>query len=195
MAPFSRRKELENINYNNLNAKESAVMALVYPNEANAMQMVFIQRKSNSGVHSNQIGFPGGKVEKTDANYLETALRETEEEIGVKTSTVKLIRPLTKLYIPPSNFIVFPFLGFLDHQPKFILQETEVECVYSILLADCLNPINEAKAEVSASYAKKMMVNAFNFNNRIVWGATAMMLAEIKSLMLDGLADKSVYPN
>lgn len=192
MAPFSRRKELESINYNSLDAKESAVMALVYPDETNAMKMVFIQRKSNSGVHSNQIAFPGGKVEKEDANYLATALRETEEEIGVKTSTVKLVRPLTKLYIPPSNFIVYPFLGFLDQQPQFSLQETEVESVYSILLADCLNPINEVKAEVSASYAKKMMVNAFNFNNRIVWGATAMMLAEIKSLMLNGLANKSV---
>lgn len=185
MAPFERQDQLLKLDYSKLNAKNSAVLALLYPNKSEVMQLVFIQRKTYKGVHSNQIGFPGGKVEKKDLNLLDTALRETEEEIGITKSKIKLITGLTKLYIPPSNFIVYPFLSYLDHQPEFILQETEVDRVYSIPLETCLDHKNEVIATVSAAYAKNVSVNAFKFDQRIVWGATAMMLSEIKHLILN----------
>lgn len=187
MAPFSRQAQLKELDYSKLKAKNSAVMALLYPDRQNCTRLVFIQRQYYKGVHSNQIGFPGGKTEASDSTFLDTALRETEEEIGIKASTVNLIKPLSKLYIPPSNFMVYPFLGYLNYTPSFKLQASEVESVYSFLLSDCIDHHKEVQAEVTASYASKTKVKAFNIENRIVWGATAMMLAEIKALILSSL--------
>jgi len=120
MAPLMRIKLGKNLDVAALNPKKSAVLALLYPNEAQELQMVFMLRKTYKGVHSNQIGFPGGKVEKEDNNLLATALRETFEEVGVPSNTIQIITTLTETYIPPSNFLVQPFLGICQEKPTFV---------------------------------------------------------------------------
>jgi 8-oxo-dGTP pyrophosphatase MutT (NUDIX family) len=148
------------------------------------MQMVFMLRKTYEGVHSNQISFPGGKVELEDDNLKTTALRETYEEIGVSSSDIYVLKEMTEVYIPPSNFLVKPFLGISKFRPNFVLEEKEVERLIEIPLKSILSNEALTTKEITNSYAKGMNVPAFEFNNEVVWGATAMMLSEIKDLIL-----------
>ncbi|TPV33941.1 CoA pyrophosphatase [Paucihalobacter ruber] len=163
-------------------SKKAAVLALFYPDFNGETHLVLIKRKTYKGVHSAQLAFPGGKVEAIDKNFEETALRETEEEIGVSRKSIEIIKPLTQLYIPPSNFEVFPFLGKVAHTPTFIKQESEVEDILAVSLQNFLNDSCVCKVTVPTSYNIEVEVPAFNFDGQIVWGATAMMMSEIKSL-------------
>lgn len=178
------RVELEKLlEENKSRAKNAGVMALFYPNVEQQTQLVLILRKSYKGVHSAQIGFPGGKFETGDENLLHTALRETKEEIGVEIPRHNVVKSLSPLYIPPSNFIVHPFLGLIEDTPRFNKQEDEVEDILEIGIQDFLNDKNSVTTKVSTSYKMKVDVPAFNFNGHIVWGATAMMLSELKDLL------------
>lgn len=165
------------------NSKKAAVMALFYPNLNNETHLVLIKRKTYKGVHSAQFAFPGGRLETSDANLMHTALRETEEEIGVPQQTVNVIKALSELYIPPSNFTVFPYVGTTANTPRFIRQETEVEAIVEIALQHFLNDDVVSSTKVQTSYNVEVEVPAFNLNGNVVWGATAMMLSEIKELL------------
>ena len=164
------------------NPRKAAVLALFYPNKKNETTLLLTLRPSYRGTHSAQISFPGGKVEKTDQNLKETALRETFEEVGVQTSAIKIIRELTDVYIPPSNFLATPFLGFVDKQPTFILNH-EVAKTIEILVSDLLNEHNMTTINLTTSYMKNIDVPCFKIDNHIIWGATGMMLSEIKELL------------
>lgn len=161
-------------------SKKAAVLALFYPDFSGETHLVLIKRKTYKGVHSAQLAFPGGKVETIDKNFQETALRETEEEIGVPKTSIDIIKPLTQLYIPPSNFEVFPFLGKIDHTPTFVKQESEVDDILAVSLKNFLNEGNVCSVKVATSYNIEVEVPAYNFDGQIVWGATAMMMSEIK---------------
>ena len=182
MAPDIRKKELERLDISKRNPRHAAVMMLCYPKNKETY-LVLIQRPTYEGVHSAQIALPGGKAENEDRNLEATALRETEEEVGVPRNTVTVIQPLTKTYVPPSNFWVHPFMGFVDHRPNFVAQEEEVAAILEIPLADLLNNANQSSTVLSTSYAKEISVATFTLDNRMVWGATAMLLNEFKILI------------
>jgi len=165
------------------NAKQSAVLALLYPDVMKETRIVLILRKAYEGVHSGQISFPGGRVEEHDNSLEHTALRETYEEVGVPMENVHVIKTLTDVYIPPSNFFVQPFLGFSRSMPQFTRQEDEVEEILEVRLLDLLNDDHLITKSVSTSYKINVEVPAFNLNGHVVWGATAMMLSEIKDLL------------
>ena len=97
-------------------------------------------------------------------------------------SSVKIIREITDVYIPPSNFLATPFLGFVDEKPTFILNYEVAETI-EVLVSDLLNEINISTVNMNTSYMKNVSVPCFKLNNTIVWGATAMMLSEIKELL------------
>lgn len=183
MAPPFRAELLEQNKLLRKNAKPAAVLALFYPDDTMNTKLVLIVRKTSSGFHSAQVGFPGGKPELSDQNLEATAVRETWEEIGVLKDHIKLLFPLTELYIPPSNFIVFPFVGFTDATPDFKLQPSEVESIIEIPLNDVLDDSKRIFSLVSTSYGPKVNVPAFNFEGHIVWGATAMILMELIHLL------------
>lgn len=166
-----------------LSAKKAGVMALFYPNRQAYTNLVLILRKTYKGVHSAQVGFPGGKFEKSDHSLEFTALRETEEEIGIPNEQIQVLRKISPLYIPPSNFMVHPYMGILDHYPKFRKQEDEVEQILEISLNEFLLESNSISTVVPTSYNVEVEVPAFKLNGHIVWGATAMMLGEIKDLL------------
>ena len=158
-------------------------MAVFYPNVSSRTNLVLILRKTYKGVHSNQIGFPGGRVEEEDESLQHTALRETEEEVGIPRTEVQVLRKLTRLYIPPSNFWVQPYVGLLQNTPNLIPQESEVEKILEVDLDDFLNEQNFINQTLSTSYARNIEVPAFMLNGHVVWGATAMMLSELKEML------------
>ncbi|MDN3620467.1 CoA pyrophosphatase [Polaribacter undariae] len=180
LAPKIRLKyDADKITANN--PRKAAVLALFYPNDKNETCFLLTQRASYKGIHSAQISFPGGKKDKTDTNLLKTALRETFEEVGVAERSVEIIRELTDVYIPPSNFLATPFLGYVNQQPNFNLNY-EVEQTIEVLLRDLLSEANFTAIKMNTSYMDNLEVPCFKLEGYVVWGATAMMLSEIKEL-------------
>ena len=182
MAPIKRLEQLKNISYENLTPKKAAVLMLLYPKEGQT-HLVLIVRNSYPGVHSSQIAFPGGKVESYDLTMADTALRETEEEIGVDKSTIEIIKEFTEIYIPPSNFLVAPFLGICNSEPLFTLQIDEVAGIIELPLTFFLDDKNVVTRKLATSYATSIDVPAFLVQEQIVWGATAMMMSELKETL------------
>ncbi|AUC84178.1 coenzyme A pyrophosphatase [Polaribacter sp. ALD11] len=164
------------------NPRKAAVLALFYPNGKEETTFILTERASYKGTHSAQISFPGGKIDKTDINLQETALREAFEEIGVLPKSVEIIRELTDVYIPPSNFLATPFIGFSAEKPFFVTNY-EVENTIEVLLEDLLNETSLSTVNLSTSYMDNIDVPCFKLNGYVVWGATAMMLSEIKELL------------
>ena len=165
------------------NAKRAGVLALFYPDNQQQTTLVLILRKTYKGVHSAQVGFPGGKLETQDASLKDAALREAFEEIGVPTHQVQVLRQLTEVYIPPSNFYVQPFMGISRTTPKFTKQEDEVETIIEVPLHHFFDDNAVTLKRVSTSYKVDVEVPAFKLNGYVVWGATAMILSEIKDLL------------
>ncbi|MBC3846836.1 CoA pyrophosphatase [Winogradskyella echinorum] len=183
MSPPYRLELAEKMKEKAKSAKKAGVMSLFYPNAEDETYLVLILRKTYKGVHSAQVGFPGGRYEKEDDNLMVTAIRETEEEVGVPESLVEIIKTMSPLYIPPSNFIVHPYVAVSKTTPIFIKQETEVEDIIEVKLKDFLDEANCITTRVSTSFNVEVDVPAFKLNGHIVWGATAMMLGEIKDLL------------
>lgn len=182
MAPLERIESLKNLNFESKKPKEAAVMMLFYPKK-DKTHLVLIVRNSYEGIHSAQIAFPGGKYEIDDLNFENTALRETQEEIGISPSKMKIIRAFTQLYIQPSNFMVYPFFGICKEELIFIPEASEVAAIIELPLSVFLNDDIVVSVNISTSYAKNISVPAFNINENIVWGATAMMLSELKDVL------------
>ena len=182
MAPIERLEQLNNLSYDDLLPKKAAVMMLFYPKESQT-HLVLIVRNSYPGVHSSQIAFPGGKVESFDLSMADTALRETEEEIGIAKSSIQIIKEFTEIYIPPSNFLVSPFLGICTYEPTFILQPDEVAGIIELPLSIFLDDNNVVIRKLSTSYAASIDVPAFLVKEHVVWGATAMMMSELKETL------------
>src|SRR6478736_8107253 len=134
MSPIERIAALEHGHFNLAKAKKAAVMMLLYPKNKVA-HLALIVRNADPGVHSSQIAFPGGKVEDADQSLEETALRETYEEIGIEPSQIKVIRPFSEVYIPPSNFLVSPFLGISHSELTFEPQLDEVAAIIEFPLS------------------------------------------------------------
>jgi len=183
MAPMERLAALKKIDIEKETVRKAGVLVLFYPSEAKQTMLALILRKTYKGVHSAQIGFPGGKYENEDTSLKETALRETEEEIGVSRNTVSVLKKLTEVYIPPSNFFVQPYLGITKNTPNFILQEEEVETLIEVPLIHFMDDTIKIHQNLTTSYAKNIIVPAFLLNNYLVWGATAMMLNEVREML------------
>ncbi len=183
LAPPNRGKELlEKQNYL-LSARQSAVMVLLYPVN-NQLRTVFIKRSEYDGIHSGQIAFPGGKKEKTDQNFEETALRETWEEVGIKSDEIELIGQLSDLFIPPSNFIVKPFVGYCTGQPTYKLDPREIQSVVEIDLADFYSENRIFEKEFSSGTSgQAIKAPYFNIRNIEIWGATAMITSELLDVL------------
>lgn len=164
------------------NPKQAAVLALLVPGRSGA-ELVFILRNTYPGVHSSQIGFPGGKEEDQDSDFWQTALRETEEELGVPPDSIQKIGQLSEVYIPPSHFLVYPFVGYAKSFPKFIPDPREVSEVFTLSVKNLLHPANFYQQKVSVG-SLEYSVPAFNVEGRVIWGATAMMVSELKERIL-----------
>jgi 8-oxo-dGTP pyrophosphatase MutT (NUDIX family) len=182
MAPSERMQWIKDSFDNIKSARKAAVMMLFYPKD-NVTHLVLIVRNSYPGVHSSQIAFPGGKAEEFDLDFKATARRETFEEIGVQQDKITVIRDFTPVYIPPSNFLVHPFLGISTAELEFTLQDEEVAGIVEIPLSLLLDDSIITKKTLETSYAKSIEVPCFQIDEHLVWGATAMMLSELKDAL------------
>src|ERR1019366_5359636 len=147
MAPISRLKN-KYLSPENYNPKKSAVLILLFPHHE-LIKTVFIERPIYNGVHSGQVAFPGGKFEDADKDLQQTALRETYEEIGVDPDKIKIIGQLTDVYINPSNFLVSPFVGYINEHPDFIVNAREVQKIIVYNLFDLNNDIIKSEKEIT----------------------------------------------
>ena len=186
MAPLERSQSLKQIDFSDKNPRVAAVMMLFYPKNE-ITHLVLIVRNSYKGVHSAQIAFPGGKYEIDDENFAYTALRETHEEVGIHPDKIQVLKPFTQLYIPPSNFMVYPFLGISKEELVFVPQLSEVADIIELPLSIFLSDSIVVETKVLTSYSDESSVPAFKIENHIVWGATAMMLSELKEVLKEVL--------
>lgn len=182
MVPPNREDLLKNTDFTKISPKKAAVLMLFYPKNSQT-HLALIIRTSYNGVHSSQIAFPGGKVEKEDLNLEHTAIRETHEEIGVHPTNISVIRPFTEVYIPPSNFMVYPFFGYSQNELEFKLQQDEVAGIVELPLKDFLDDRILVTNAMKTSYAGSIDVPGFQVDEHFIWGATAMMLSELKETL------------
>ena len=186
MAPLERITYLKDKSYTEKKPRNAAVLMLVYPKNDIA-HLALIVRNTYPGVHSSQISFPGGKEELEDGTLEITALRETEEEVGIAMHKVEVIRQCSEIYIPPSNFLVTPYLGFSTEDLQFIPNPNEVKRVLELPIHQLLNDEIIIQTKMTTSYATDIDVPAFQVEKYVVWGATAMMLSELKELLKNAI--------
>lgn len=182
MMPPERRGLMRNIDFELLQPKQAAVMMLVYPKNDLA-HLVLIQRNAYPGVHSSQIAFPGGKIDPADTDFAAAAFRETFEEVGILPAQIELVRSFSEVYIPPSNFMVYPFLGISVQELSFTADPAEVAGIIELPLSEFLNDENVVLQNMDTSYSKSIDVPSFKLQGYFVWGATAMMLSELKETL------------
>lgn len=163
-------------------ARDSSVLLLFYPKDGQ-LYLPFIKRTSGNTSHSGQISLPGGKYEESDFNRTVTAIRETNEELGVECKKIKILGFLTELYIPVSNFMVLPVLGYCKERPDFKLNTFEVEEVIEMPVQELLSKENISKFSFTKN---ELTIHApyFDAKGHKVWGATAMILSELREVFL-----------
>jgi len=167
------------------NARTACVMIVLYPKNE-GLHLVLMERTPNKhDRHSGQISFPGGMLEKTDASLKDGALREVEEEVGIQRDQIEVIGQISELYIPVSNFQVFPFVGYMDGAPSFIAQESEVKTIIEAPIGLLLAQETRQTKDLQIHGITLKDVPFFNVFGHTVWGATAMMLSEFLEILGD----------
>lgn len=182
LAPTGR-SSLSDLDLDTKSVRKAGVLAL-FENHQSLAQLILISRTHYPGAHSGQISFPGGKQEDFDPNFLATAQRETLEEIGVAEENYQVWGALSPLYIPPSNFLVHPYLGFSSESLNFTAEEKEVAAIHRIPFHRFLEEEAISYPQIKLSNGFKIKSPAFEIDGLTIWGATAMMISEIRQLIL-----------
>jgi len=139
-----------------------------------------LMERTKRGPHSGQISFPGGRVEEQDSDLIGTALREAHEEVGILPKHVEILGKLSSLYIPVSNSLVHPFVGYSKQSPDYKLEPEEVESLIVASFTDFFNPDKLKSKNLTVGNGFQLKdVPYFDINDHVVWGATAMMMSEL----------------
>lgn len=166
--------------------REAGVLLLLYPhilgNGNNELHIALIRRPEYPGTHGGQVSFPGGQREFGET-LKETAIRETREEIGVRPETVHVLGRLSKLYTPPSNYCIYPFVAFASSRPEFRLDVIEVAELIEVPLQLLLDPSTQKREVWHFENFGERDVPFFDVFGHKVWGATAMILSEFLTLL------------
>lgn len=163
----------------------ACVMALIHPKKDGQLYITYIERASShpDDKHAGQIGFPGGKFEKEDESLVICALREVEEELGIKIKDIEVLGELTSLYVFASNFLVYPYVGYIDYEPKYIPQIEEVAGVLEVPLSLLTDIKYKTSKSMKLAAGTESVVPGYNVNGHFLWGATAMISRELEELL------------
>lgn len=162
------------------NIKHSGVLLLLVP-EKKGWQLCFIERNRKLKHHPGQISFPGGRFETSDKTTMNTAIRETFEEIGISQNQYNILGALSPIYVSVSNFIIFPYIAQLHEKTSFTICANEVERVLLLPLASFLNG-SLVECTVKTIYGPQV-VPCYQIENLSIWGATAMILTELIDIL------------
>jgi len=165
-------------------AREAAVLILLFPHHG-SVHTVFMQRPDYKGIHGGQISFPGGKMENSDSDLIQTALREASEETGVRSNNISVINTLTPLFIPVSNTIVTPVAGWTDKKPEFRHHPGEVVFLFDGDIKRFLEP-SIVRIKPMEIHGSSIDVKYYDYDGHVIWGATAMMLHELLTIIRRG---------
>lgn len=176
------RPTVDHILQSNIEPRLSAVVFLLFPKE-DAWHFLLLKRHDYKGVHSGQVGLPGGSLDAGETQQ-EAMVRELEEETGYLLNSNDILGELTSLYIPPSNFIVHPYVAMIDEYPEWKFDQREVKTGIEASLDRLLHPdILEDQKVLMSGGAIRLNVKSFPFGGEVVWGATAMILSECKQIL------------
>lgn len=181
MSPNGRGRSSEAIKQA-VNYRESAVALIIYEKN-NELKGVLTERSPYRGMHSGEVCLPGGKMEDFDENLQQTAIREAVEEIGLKYEGFQLLGELTPVFIPISNFSIQPFVFHYTEPPVFIPNIREVAEIFSFPIRQLFekNTIKKTRIELAGNRVLDD-IPYFDINNKVVWGATALILHEFKHI-------------
>ena len=160
-------------------ARKAGVLLNVFQ-DTDGLYFTLIERPRYEGVHSGQIALPGGKAENFDQDIIATAVREAHEEVNIHPKAVQVITSLPSIYIPPSNFLVTPVLSFCTERPDFKADPREVHSIIQVPLRDLLREPIISSTTVELKGGFKLKTNYLAIQDKIVWGATAIILNDFR---------------
>lgn len=167
--------------------KIGAVMVLLVWKEEQ-WQITLMKRPPYDGTHGGQVSFFGGKVEEQDETLMDTAIREAGEEGGFDLEQINFVGPLSPLYIQASNFLVHPFIFYSESELNFNPDTNEVESIFFIPLLTYFKHKGDSKIILNSGFS--FDAPAYLFEDKIIWGATAMMLSELEEIIKLGQFDQ-----
>jgi len=179
MLPKGRSLEVSELDLGQ--TKESAVLLLLFP-ENNELQLCLMLRPLHMKHHAGQFCFPGGQFEKSEKESITVALRETQEEIGIESSEIKILGHLSDIYIHVSKFFIHPVVGFTEKRPNFKINKNEVEQIFTVPLKHFFNQELINTATISTKLGE-IEVPCYKIGEKIIWGATAMIISELTEVI------------
>jgi 8-oxo-dGTP pyrophosphatase MutT (NUDIX family) len=166
------------------NIRKKAAVAIHLYLSIGHWHFLLIERSTYDGKHSAQMAFPGGKPEHTDLHLEHTARRESEEELGIPSNQGEKIAELSMVWIPVSSFEVTPFVFLHAERPTIEINQREVAQYFEVKVDDLLDEASVSKTTIHVNEQVRMKdIPCFILNEKIVWGATALILAELKMLL------------
>ena len=161
--------------------RQSAVLLYLFPQQGD-WRIVLMKRTDHGGPHSGQVSIPGGRLEPGE-DHRQAALREFEEETGIPVHSGQVIGTLSELFIPPSNFLVRPFIAYATDPPCFNPDPVEVEEIIELPLSALMSDMTVKRSRVRLSTGARVEAPYFDVEGHVVWGATAMILSELKEIL------------